>query len=77
MQEIRKDIDEALDLFPAFLVKLTAGRIPVAPPAGNRFQPFRAGLFLPREAPKQRSRARYGTKADLVSGSPLAPPLSV
>eukprot|EP00959_Pyramimonas_sp_CCMP1952_P156517 3273341-Pyramimonas_sp.AAC.1 len=49
IQEIRKDIDEILDLFPAFLVKPTAGGIPVVSPAGisNSFQKFRAGAFCP------------------------------
>eukprot|EP00959_Pyramimonas_sp_CCMP1952_P209662 4386825-Pyramimonas_sp.AAC.1 len=79
IQEIRKDVDETLDLFPASPVKLIAGGIPVVSSAGisNDLQKFRAGLILPWEAPEQRGRARYGAQADLVSGSLLTPPLSI
>eukprot|EP00959_Pyramimonas_sp_CCMP1952_P070922 1480993-Pyramimonas_sp.AAC.1 len=53
-QESRKDIDETLDLFPAILVKLTFGGIPVVSSIGIscNSQKLRAGLFLPWEAPK-------------------------
>eukprot|EP00959_Pyramimonas_sp_CCMP1952_P337786 7073637-Pyramimonas_sp.AAC.1 len=79
MQEIRKDIEEALDLFPAFAVKLTVGGIPAVSSAGTikDLQKFRAGLFLPWGGPKQRSGARNGAQADLVSGYLPTPPLSV
>eukprot|EP00959_Pyramimonas_sp_CCMP1952_P338313 7084788-Pyramimonas_sp.AAC.1 len=78
MQEIRKDMDNILDLFPAFVVELSTGGIPVDSSAGisRGLQKLRAGLFLPRGAPDQRGGAREGTPADLVSGSLPAPPLS-
>eukprot|EP00959_Pyramimonas_sp_CCMP1952_P469323 9494749-Pyramimonas_sp.AAC.1 len=78
IQEIRKDIDETLDLFLASTVKLIAGGIPAVSSAGisKDLQKFRAGLFLPWEAPKQLGGARYGAQADLVGGSLLTPPLS-
>eukprot|EP00959_Pyramimonas_sp_CCMP1952_P006352 132807-Pyramimonas_sp.AAC.2 len=79
IHEVRKDIDETLDMFPAFAVKLIAGGIPVFSSAGinKDLQTSGAGLFLPWEAPKQWGGARYGAQADLVSGSLLTPPLSV
>eukprot|EP00959_Pyramimonas_sp_CCMP1952_P068142 1422346-Pyramimonas_sp.AAC.1 len=53
-QEIRKDIDETLDLFPAVLVKLTFGRIPIVSSIGTRCnsQKLMAILLLPWEAPE-------------------------
>ncbi len=54
VQEIRKDIDETLDLFPAVLVKLTFGGIPIVSSIGTRrnSQKLRAVLLLPWEAPE-------------------------
>eukprot|EP00959_Pyramimonas_sp_CCMP1952_P338086 7080264-Pyramimonas_sp.AAC.1 len=41
IQEIRKDADETLVLFPAFVMKLTVGGIPVVPPPATAFKNLR------------------------------------